>query len=150
MVGRGNRTRDGALIINNKMTRPKRGPIKGSRHRPPDEIQLEILNYLYENGPTGVTELEYAVELNNNVFKQQTKDLIALNMINSASPNQVPITPKRRARMGDNVLRVIFITEQGEKCMRLMRKRAEMLQVNKPYLPPVRVLKTGFAAKTTS
>jgi predicted transcriptional regulator len=120
--------------------------IKGPRHRPPDEIKLAILNYLYEHGPTGITELEYGVEINNALFKREGKYLLANKMVTAASKKEIEpsLIPKKRARLNDNVTRLLFITPEGEKCMHLMKERAALLKISKPYLPPKRCNSRGW------
>lgn len=117
---------------------------KGPRHRPPDDIKLAILNYLHEHGPTGITELEYAVEINNGMFKREAKYLLATKMVDAASPKEVVLTPPKRARINDNVMRLLFITPEGEQCMHLMKERAALLKISKPYLPPKRCITKGW------
>jgi predicted transcriptional regulator len=117
-----------------------------TRHRPHDEIILEILNYLYEHGPVGITELEYGVEINNAVFKRLTQDLLRYRMIDAASTKEIEpsLTAKKRARLNDNITRLLFITAEGEKCMHLMNERAALLKISKPYVPPKRCITKGW------
>lgn len=102
--------------------------MKYKRHRGHDEIKLDILRYLFDHGPTGITELEYGIEINNGLFKRETKNLLGLDMIDYAQPDELTLSRKKRARLSNNVFRLLFITPKGEECMELMNKRAHLLK----------------------
>lgn len=98
------------------------------KHRGHDEIKREILQYLFDHGPTGITELEYSIEINNGLFKRETMNLLGYNMISYAKPDELTLSRKKRARLSDNVFRLLYITPKGEECMELMNKRAHLLK----------------------
>lgn len=102
-------------------------------HRAHDQIKLDILRYLFENGPTAKTELEYAIEINNRLFKRETKHLMAAEMIEYASPDKLEIPANKRAKVSDNVSRLFYITKKGKKCMNLMNERQALLLVTERH-----------------
>lgn len=96
-------------------------------YRHDQELKRLLLNFLYEEGPSSVTHIEYSIEINNGVMKRIMKDLLGAGLIGVGHPDNIVMLPEKRNRLNDNVVILLYITDLGNRCRGLMNERNALL-----------------------
>ena len=78
-----------------------------SRYRTSDQVALEILDYLYENGPTGPTRLIYVAQSTLHQWRKLSADMFASHLIKEVRSD--------KRRIGSHE---VAITERGIEYMK--------------------------------
>lgn len=112
---------------------------KRQTHRTYDEVTRQILNFLSENGPASILQIEYAVEINTRQTKSLLPLLIAANIVVELLPHQQGF---KKLRVSNVVARLFRITAKGRKCMDLMNKIAQHL--NTPVVVQYNIRRAGY------